>query len=156
MAGSRVDTSAGASHKAAMDISKPVRTGAPEQGSSLIDPIRRALESKDIEAFAGLYAEGAVFEEMSSLNPPAHPLVREGREAILEHFQNTILRDPISGWARHLQSAEIVDAIETDEALAFTEVRTYAAGDKVVAQHLAHKRQGRIERDRVVVAWDAD
>ena len=41
-------------------------------------------------------------------------------------------------------------------ALAFIELRTYAAGDKAVAQHLAHKHGGRIDRDRVVIAWDAD
>jgi hypothetical protein len=114
------------------------------------------MESKDIEAFAGVYAEEARLEEVSSLNPPAHPLLVEGREAILERFRNEILHDPISGWARNLESAQVIDAIETEDALAFTEVRTYAAGDKVVAQHFAHKRQGRIERDRVVVAFDAE
>ena len=46
--------------------------------------------------------------------------------------------------------------MRTGDALAFTEVRTYAAGDKVLAQHLAHKHGGRIERDRMVIAWDAD
>ena len=38
--------------------------------------------------------------------------------------------------------------------MAFTEVRTYVAGDKVLAQHLAQKEGGKIARDRVVVAWD--
>jgi ketosteroid isomerase-like protein len=139
-----------------MDTSKSSSSGAAERDVGLVDRIRRALQSKDIEALAGLYADSAVLEEVSSLNPPAHPLILEGREAILERFRNEILRDPVSGWARQLKAVEIVDAIETDDALAFTEVRTYEAGDKVIAQHLARKRQGRIERDRVLVAWDAD
>jgi len=139
-----------------MDTSKPSWSGGAERDVGLVDRIRRALQSKDIDALAGLYADSAVLEEVSSLNPPAHPLVLEGREAILERFRNEILRDPVSGWARQLKAVEIVDAIETDDALAFTEVRTYEAGDQAIAQHLARKRQGRIERDRVVVAWDAD
>ncbi|MCC6554082.1 MAG: hypothetical protein IT372_13840 [Polyangiaceae bacterium] len=139
-----------------METSKRIWGGAAGDGPAILDQIRRALENKDIDALASVYSEGAVLEEVSSLNPPAHPLVVEGRDGILDRFRNEILRDPISGWSRHLQSVEIVDAIETEDALAFTEVRTYAAGDKAVAQHLARKRHGRIERDRVVVAWDAE
>lgn len=127
----------------------------PVMMDRLIDPIRRALESKDIDAFAELYAEQAVLEELSHLDPPAHPHVTEGREAIRDRLRQDFLHDPISGWARQLESAEIVDAVETEDALAFTEIRTYAAGDKVVAQHLAHKEAGQIARDRVVIAWDA-
>ena len=53
-------------------------------------------------------------------------------------------------------AVELEAVIETEDALAFTEVRTYAAGDKVMAQHIARKRGGLIERDRVLVAWDAE
>jgi ketosteroid isomerase-like protein len=139
----------------AMETSNRVRGGVLEENPALLEQIRRAMEAKDIDALAEVYAEGARLEEVSSLSPPAHPLVVEGREAILERFRNEILHDPISGWARNLESAQILDAVETDDVIAFTEVRTYAAGDKVVAQHFAHKRQGRIERDRIVVAFDA-
>jgi hypothetical protein len=34
-------------------------------------------------------------------------------------------------------------------------VRTYVAGDKHVAQHLARKKGNHIQRDRVIVVWDA-
>jgi hypothetical protein len=122
----------------------------------MIEEIRRALESNDLEALAGLYAEDATLEELSSLSPPAHPTVVRGRDAILQRFRDEILRDPVSGWARQLERAEVIDELETDDAIAFTEVRTYAAGDKVLAQHLAHKHHGRITHDRLVVAWDAD
>jgi ketosteroid isomerase-like protein len=121
---------------------------------SVIDEIRRALESKDIEAFAEVFTEDAVLEEVSSLSPPTHPNVVKGRDAILKRFKQDILRDPVGGWSREIEKSEIVDAMETDDQVAFTEVRTYVAGDKVLAQHLAHKRGGKIERDRVVVAWD--
>ena len=132
----------------------PFRHDAREP--ALLDRIRRALLDKDLEALSELYAEDAVLEEVSSLSPPSHPAVARGREAILGRLREEILRDPVSGWSRQLQSCALVDGIETDEALAFTEVRTYAAGDKVLAQHLAHKRGGRIERDHIVIAWDAD
>ena len=120
----------------------------------LIDQIRRALESKDFEAYANMYADDAILEEVSSLNPPTHPHVVRGREAIMKRLEDEMLRDPISGWSRRITSSTIIDEVEDDEALAFTEVRTYEAGDKVIAQHIAHKKGGRIHHDRMVVAWD--
>jgi hypothetical protein len=140
-----------------MDSSKRVaRSPRPGEGSGgLLEDIRAVLRNKDIDSLADMYVEDAILEELSSLSPPSHPTIVEGREALRERFRNEILRDPVSGWARHLDSAEVTDAIETEDAIAFTEVRTYAAGDKVVAQHLAHKRGGLIERDRVLVVWDA-
>ena len=127
-----------------------------EPEPELIDSIRRALESKDLEAFTSLYAEDAVLEEVSSINPPAHPHVSRGRDKILKRLRDELFRDPVSGWSRHIKSGAVIDAIETDKAVAFTEVRTYEAGDKVMVQHLAHKRNGKIEHDRVVIAWDSE
>jgi len=124
--------------------------------TALLDRIRRALEDKDLDALAALYAEDATLEEVSSLSPPSRPTVARGREAILVRLRQEMLHDPVSGWSRNLESATILDGIETDDALAFTELRTYAAGDKALAQHLAHKHAGRIDRDRLVIAWDAD
>jgi hypothetical protein len=118
--------------------------------------IRRAFETRDVEALASLYAEDAVLEEVSSLHPPAHPVIVHGRKAILARLRDDLHRDPVGGWSREVKSSAIVDEVETEDAVAFTEVRTYAAGDKVVTQHLAHKRNGRIEHDRLVVARDSD
>lgn len=122
----------------------------------LMEQIRHALQMRDVEALANLYAEDAVLEEVSSLNPPAHPIVVQGRDAILKQLRDEFLRDPVGGWHREVKSTDIIDEMETDEAVAFTEVRTYAAGDKVITQHLAHKRNGRIQHDRLVVARDSD
>jgi ketosteroid isomerase-like protein len=128
----------------------------PFPGPGLLDAIRRALENKDLEAFARVYAEDAVLEEMSSLSPPTHPTVVRGREAIRKRFEDEILRDPVSGWSRQVRSSVVIDEMETADAVAFTEVRTYVAGDKVVALHFARKRDGQIEHDRLVIAWDSD
>ena len=127
-----------------------------EPAPSLLDRIRRALEEKDLDALAGLYTEDATLEEVSSLSPPSRPTVLHGRDAILARLRREILQDPISGWTRQLASATLLDGLETADAVAFTELRTYVAGDKAVAQHVARKHAGRIERDRVVCAWDAD
>jgi hypothetical protein len=132
------------------------RPGGGREPPALLDRIRRALEDKDLDALAALYAEDATVEEVSSLNPPSHPAVAEGREAILHRLRQEMLHDPVSGWSRKLESATILDGVETEDAIAFTELRTYAAGDKALAQHLAHKHGGRIDRDRLVIAWDAD
>jgi ketosteroid isomerase-like protein len=138
-------------------MDSPFHTGAGrEPGPSLLDRIRRALDDKDLDALAELYTEDATLEEVSSLSPPSHPVVLHGRDAIRARLHREILEDPISGWTRQLESATLVDGLETADAVAFTELRTYAAGDKAVAQHVAHKHGGRIERDRVVCAWDAD
>lgn len=125
-------------------------------GSPLMERIQRAIEVHDVEAFADLFAEDATLEEISSLNPPSHPMVVRGRSAILGRLRDDTFRDPISGWSRQITESTIVDAVETDDGLAFTELRTYAAGDKAVVQHVARKHSGRIERDRMVIAWDAD
>lgn len=122
----------------------------------MLTEIVRVLRSKDVDALSELYAEDAVLEEISNRHPPAHPGVINGRPAILEWLKNEIFRDPISGWSRQLDSAEILDGFETDDAVAFLEVRTYAAGDQVVVQHLARKDGGLIRHDRTVVAWDAE
>jgi hypothetical protein len=67
-----------------------------------------------------------------------------------------LVLDPVGGWHREVASTSIIDEMETEEAIAFTEVRTYKAGDKVITQHIAHKREGRIQHDRLVVARDSE
>jgi hypothetical protein len=138
-------------------MDRPFRTiVSREPSQTLLDRIRLALEDKDLDALAALYAEDATLEEVSSLSPPSHPAVARGREAILLRLRHEMLHDPVSGWARNLESAVLLDGLETEDAVAFTELRTYAAGDRALAQHVAHKHGGRIDRDRMVIAWDAD
>lgn len=132
------------------------RPGSRDRTPTLLDRLRHALEARDLDALADLYAEDATLEELSSQSPPSHPSVVQGRDAILARLREEALRDPLSGWARQLERCAILDGFETEDAVAFTEERTYAAGDKVVATHLAHKHGGRIDRDRVVIARDAD
>jgi hypothetical protein len=127
-----------------------------ERAPTLLDRIRRALHDKDFDALAALYAEDATLEEVSNLSPPAHPTITRGREGIRDRLRDEIMRDPVSGWARNLESATVIEGVETDDGLAFTEERTYAAGDRAIAQHIAHKSAGRIDHDRIVIAWDAD
>jgi hypothetical protein len=137
-------------------MESPFRPGGRETPPTLLDRIRCALEDKDLDALAALYTEDATLEEVSHMNPPSRPTVARGREAILQRLRQEMLHDPVSGWSRQLESATLIDGLETDDALAFTELRTYAAGDKAMAQHVAHKHAGRIDRDRLVIAWDAD
>lgn len=129
---------------------------ASSPSSALMDQLRSALAAQDFDALANLFAEDATIEEVSSINPPAHPLVVRGREAIGKHLREEALRDPISGWKRQLQKSSVLGGLETEEAIAFTEERVYAAGDKAIAQHVAQKRGGAIVHDRIVVAWDPD
>jgi ketosteroid isomerase-like protein len=126
------------------------------KNGSMLAALRQALERRDVDALAELYADDAVLEEVSPLSPPAHPTVTRGRENIKKRLRHDIQRDPLGGWKREVRSSALLDAIETDEAVAFTELRTYEAGDKVIAQHLAEKRDGRIGRDRMVVVWDPE
>ncbi|XYI00507.1 hypothetical protein ACMHYB_12420 [Sorangium sp. So ce1128] len=139
-----------------MEGSARTRPLAQRGSDGLLAEIDRALTGRDIEALSRIYAEDAVIEEMSSRTPPAHPSVTSGRHAIMERLKNELFRDPVSGWSRQLDSTEILDGIETDDGLAFMEVRVYAAGDRVVAQHLARKKNGLIVHDRIAVVWDAE
>jgi hypothetical protein len=127
-----------------------------EEPSFLMDRIRRALEKRDAEALADVYADDATIEEVSSLHPPAHPVIVRGHKAILERLRGDFSIDAVGGWHRRIDNLAIVDEVETAEAIAFTEVRTYAAGDKVVTQHIAHKVNGRIAHDRLVIARDSE
>jgi len=127
-----------------------------EDPTFLIDRIRSALESRNAEALADIYAEDAIIEEVSGLHPPAHPVVVRGHKAILERLRGDFSIDAVGGWHRRIENMTIIDEVETAEAIAFTEVRTYAAGDKVVTQHMAHKENGRITHDRLVIARDAE
>jgi ketosteroid isomerase-like protein len=120
----------------------------------LIDQIRSALENRDMDGLAQLYAEDAILEEVSATHPPAHPVVLRGREAIRARLHEESERDPVSGWERHLSSSRVVDGFETTDALAFTVLREFLAGDKVLQQHMARKKDGRIEHDRILTAWD--
>lgn len=138
-----------------MESSARTRPFAHRVRDGLLAEIDRALRSQDIEALSQLYAEDAVIEEVSNRDPPAHPSVTSGRQAILERLKSDLFHDPVSGWSRQLDATEIVDGIETDDGLAYLEVRIYAAGDRVIAQHLARKKGGLIGHDRVVVVWDA-
>jgi hypothetical protein len=129
----------------------------PSEGHSfLMDRIRRALENRDAESLAEVYAEDAVLEEVSGLHPPAHPVIVHGRPAILVRLKGDFSVDAVGGWHRRIQSVAIVDEVETADAIAFTEVCTYAAGDKVVTQHMAHKVDGKITKDRLVIVRDAE
>lgn len=122
----------------------------------VMERIRRALENRDAEALVDVYADDAVIEEVSSLHPPAHPVIVRGRKAILERLRGDFSIDAVGGWHRRIDSLAIIDEVETAEAIAFTEVRTYAAGDKVITQHMAHKVGGKIAHDRLVVARDSE
>ncbi len=122
----------------------------------VMDRIRSALENRDADALADVYAEDAIIEEVSGLHPPAHPVIVRGHEAIVERLRGDFSIDAVGGWHRRIENMKIIDEVETEEAIAFTEVRTYAAGDKVVTQHMAHKVNGRITHDRLVIARDSE
>ena len=127
-----------------------------EDAPFVMERIRWALENRDAEALADIYADDAVIEEISSLHPPAHPVLVRGRKALLERFKKDFSVDAVGGWHRSIDNLAIVDAVETAESIAFTEVRTYAAGDKVITQHMAHKVGGQITHDRLVIARDSE
>jgi len=127
-----------------------------EDPSSLMHRIRQALENRDAEALANLYTDDAVIEEVSNLHPPAHPVIIRGHKAILERLRGDFSIDAVGGWHRRIDNLAILDEVETADAIAYTEVRTYAAGDKVVTQHMARKINGRIVQDRLVIARDSE
>ena len=148
-----MDKSAGGARNPGMESSIRRRLEDPP---FVMERIRIALENRDAEALANVYAEEAIIEEVSGLHPPAHPVIVRGHKAILERLRGDFSIDAVGGWHRRIENLAIIDEVETAEAIAFTEVRTYAAGDKVVTQHIAHKENGRIMHDRLVIARDSE
>src|SRR6516164_11296859 len=113
--------------------------------SVTVAALKRAVEGRDAQALADMYADDAVMLVINHDNPPSSPRRLAGKAAISSYFGDVCGRD-----MTHL----IEIAIATGNRLAFTQSCTYPDGTKVFCSAMLDLKGGRIARQTVIQAWD--
>ena len=110
-----------------------------------IGAFKRAYEEWDIEALLALYADDVELVQIDRDNPPSAPRVRHGREVLKGMFEHCA--------AAGVQ-ATVENAVTGEDRAAATVTCEFPGGRKVVANAILELRDGRIVREREVVAGD--
>src|SRR5215204_277454 len=110
-----------------------------------LDAFKLAYEDWDIERLVGLYADDVELVQIDRDNPPSAPRVRHGREVLKGMFEHCA--------AAGVQ-ATVENAVTGEERAAATVTCEFPGGRKVVANAILELRNGRIVREREVVAGD--
>jgi ketosteroid isomerase-like protein len=107
--------------------------------------LKRAVEGRNAEALAAMYAENAVMLVIDHDNPPSSPRRLTGKAAIAGYFSDVCGRD-----MTHM----IENGIAAGNRLAFTQSCTYPDGTKVFCSAMLDLRGGKIAQQTVVQSWD--
>jgi hypothetical protein len=107
--------------------------------------IKRAIETRDGRALAGLYADSAVARVVDRNNPPSRPREIKGRAAIGAFW------DDICGRA---MTHKVDVTVAEDDRLAFTQDCSYPNGARVLCMSVLRLENGRIADQTIVQAWD--
>jgi ketosteroid isomerase-like protein len=110
-----------------------------------LEALRRGYEEWDIEALLALYAEEVELIQIDRDNPPSSPRVRHGKEVFKGMFEHC---------AAAGVNATVVNAVAGEDRAAATVTCEFLGGRKVVANAIFELRDGRIVREREVVAGD--
>jgi ketosteroid isomerase-like protein len=109
------------------------------------EAFKRAYEEWDIEALLDFYADDVELVQMDRDNPPSAPRVRHGKEVF-------------SGMFEHCAAAGVKAAVEHaiagDDRAAATVTCEFPGGRKVLANTIFELEDGRIVREREVLAGD--
>jgi ketosteroid isomerase-like protein len=122
------------------------KTMAVKTETSLdLETFRRGYEEWDIEALLALYADEVELIQIDRDNPPSAPRVRQGK-------------DVVKGMLEHCAAAGVTATVENavagDGRAAATVTCEFPGGRKVLANVIFEVRDGRIVREREVVAGD--
>ena len=109
------------------------------------EALRRAVEARDAETLLGFYAEEAEIKAISKDARPGSPRVVSGKDAVEEYLRDVYSRD----MTHHLE-----DEVLGEERVAFHEACRYADGTRVYAAVMLELRDGKIQRQTNVEAWD--
>jgi len=107
--------------------------------------IRKAIEGRDGKMLSSFYNDDALLRVIDRNNPPSKPREIRGRAAI-----STFWDDICSRAMTHKVDATIADG----DHLAFTQACAYPDGTKVFCAAMLELKNGRIDRQTVVQAWD--
>ncbi len=110
-----------------------------------LDAYKRAYEEWDIEALLGLYADDVELVQIDRDNPPSSPRVRQGKEVFKGMFEHC---------AAAGVKATVENTIAGEDRAAATVTCEFPGGRKVVANGILELEDGRIVRERDVLAGD--
>ena len=110
-----------------------------------LDAYRRAYEQWDVEALLSLYAEDVELVQIDRDNPPGSPRVRWGREALRGMFEHCSAAGV---------KATVDNLVPGEQRAAATVTCQFPGGRRVIANAILELEDGRIVREREVVAGD--
>ena len=116
-------------------------TTAPVTGAD----IKRAIEGRDGRMLASFYRDDAVVRVIDRNNPPSSPREIKGRAAIDMFWDDICSR---------AMTHKVDVTIAAGGQLAFTQACTYPDGAKVFCMSILEMRDGLVERQIAVQAWD--
>ena len=114
-------------------------------GTFDIEVFKRAYEEWDIEALLGFYADDVELVQIDRDNPPSSPRVRHGKDVFRGMFEHC---------AAAGVKATVENTIARDDRAAATITCEFPGGRRVVANAILELEDGRIVRERDVLAGD--
>ena len=110
-----------------------------------LETFKRAYEEWDLETLLAFYADDVEFIQIDRDNPPSAPRTRQGK-------------DVLTGMFEHCAAANVKATVENtvagDERAAATITCEFPGGRRVLGNTILEIRDGRIVRERNVVAGD--
>jgi ketosteroid isomerase-like protein len=137
-----------AKRKSARQSARKSRSKSKSKAKSkavTVAALKRAIEGRNAQALADMYADDAVMLVIDHDNPPSNPRRFTGKAAISSYFGDVCARD-----MAHL----IENAIAAGNRLAFTQSCTYPDGTKVFCSAMLDLKSGKIAQQTVIQAWD--
>src|ERR687892_2111550 len=110
-----------------------------------LEAFKRGYESWDIEALLALYADEVELIQIDRDNPPSAPRVRHGKDAFRGMFEHC---------AAAGVKATVEHAVAGEDRAAATVTCEFPGGRKVIANAILELENGRIVRERDVLAGD--
>jgi ketosteroid isomerase-like protein len=110
-----------------------------------IEAFKRAYEEWDIEALLGLYADEVELVQIDRDNPPSAPRMRHGKDVFRGMFEHC---------AGAGVKATVDNTVAGENRAAATVTCEFPGGRKVLANSILELENGRIIRERDVVAGD--
>ena len=136
-----------AKRKSARQPARKSKTEAKSKAkpkSVTVAALKRAVEGRDAEALAAMYADNAVMLGYHD-NPPSNPRRLAGKAAISSYFSDVCGRD---------MAPLLETAIAAGNRLAFTQSCTYPDGTKLFCSAMLDLKGGKIAQQTVIQAWD--
>ena len=110
-----------------------------------LEALRRGYEEWDLETLLALYADDVELIQIDRDNPPSAPRIRHGKDVFKGMFEHC---------AAAGVRATVENAVAAEGRAAATVTCEFPGGRKVIANAMLELEDGRIVREREVLAGD--